>query len=140
MLGMLQFVFDEFHQFLVERGRKEKGLPLLGKCSDDFPDGREETHIQHPVRFVQNQRFHSFESGCSLLNHIQHPARATDDDLRAILQRLALGLESHSTIHNRGSDAHMLGEFPYDLENLFCQFPRRRDDQGLGLPRFGMGS
>jgi len=43
--------------FSGKGGGKEQRLTLAGEKSDNLSDGRDKSHIEHSVGFVQNQEF-----------------------------------------------------------------------------------
>src|SRR4051794_26162437 len=50
-----QVLVDQVRNRTFDGRGEEKGLPLSGKSSNNLLDGRQETHIKHPVSFVQHE-------------------------------------------------------------------------------------
>jgi hypothetical protein len=58
-----------------------------GQAGDDSPEIRQEPHIEHAVRFIQDQRVQVVEGRLILPHMVQKPARRGDQDLDAGPQR-----------------------------------------------------
>ena len=73
-------------------GRKEHGLPIRRQALEDFVDFLGESHVEHPVRFVDNEYFEFREIRRFPLHVIQEAAGGGDNDFRTLEKGFYLGL------------------------------------------------
>src|ERR1700742_3175259 len=59
---------------------KAQSLPLLGQLADNPADGRDESHIQHSVYFIQNQGFYCIERNQLTIQQVFKPAGRGDNE------------------------------------------------------------
>lgn len=71
-------------------GRKQQGLAALRGLLDDIGDGIVETHIQHAIGFIENQRVQAVKHQRAFAQMLLNAAWRTNDDVRAVLQRADL--------------------------------------------------
>jgi hypothetical protein len=67
-------------------GGKEQRLALAGEKPDDLADGRHESHIEHSVGFVQNQKLESSKALFPSTNQIKKPSRSGHNKINALLK------------------------------------------------------
>ena len=72
--------------FPGKSGGKEQRLPLAGEKSDDLADGRHESHVQHSIGFVQNQKLESPKTLFPPTNQIEKPSRRGHHKVNALLE------------------------------------------------------
>ena len=72
--------------FPRKSGRKEQRLSLTGEQSDDLADGRHESHIEHSIGFVQNQKLESPKALFPSTNQIEKPSRSGHNKINALLK------------------------------------------------------
>ena len=74
----------------VERRREEHRLACTGKPANDRVDLRLEAHVEHPVRFVEDEDLGLLERDKAAIDQILQAAGRGDEDLGALrLLRLA---------------------------------------------------
>src|SRR5690606_30002872 len=73
----------QFSNAVRHRRGKEKRLAVCRKLRDDSFDVGSETHVEHPVRFIENKRFDLPEIDMLLLGEVEKPAGCGDDDIDA---------------------------------------------------------
>lgn len=78
--------------FLWPRRRPHQRLPVRPDLLNNLSDLRLETHVQHPIGFVQNQIGAPGKVCSSLLKEINQPARSGDANLHALFQIPFLGI------------------------------------------------
>jgi hypothetical protein len=62
-------------------------LPLLGQQRDRAAHVMDEAHIEHAVRFVEDEDFDAREVNVTLPDQIAEAARRGDEDIDPLLQR-----------------------------------------------------
>ena len=72
-------------------GGKKQSLPLAGKKSDNLADGRDKSHIEHSVGFVQNQKFEGPKALFPSANQIEKSSRSCNNQIDALLESSNLG-------------------------------------------------
>ncbi len=75
------------------RGGEQQRLTFGRGKADHLIDGLAEAHIQHPIGFIHHQRLQRIQRHGALLQVIQQTTRRGDDDMRRMLQRIALRTE-----------------------------------------------
>ena len=127
----------QIHNVLRKGGRKKQGLSifLTGRGAHDALHLRNKPHIQHPIRFVQNQRFHSIQRQVTPFHKVDQSAGGRNDEINGCLVHFVQLLLVIRTA-NEG-DRFQTGKTPQfgciggDLHN---QFTRRRNDHARGSP------
>ncbi len=89
--------------------REERGLALRGQVLHDVDDIFLETHIQHPIRLVENERAHVAELRGAPLHVVHEAPGRCDDDVDASPQRAQLASHRLATINGRDPDGTMAG-------------------------------
>ena len=106
-LGIVQDPLGQFRNFLRHRGREEQGLLVFGQQLDDLANGGQEAHVEHPVRFVQDEDFHSSQVDETLLTQVFQPSRRCDQDVDSTLQSVNLWVLADSTDNDGMSQSGM---------------------------------
>ena len=92
---------------LRESGGEHEGLSAAGvghSQADDFTSGLLESHVQHPVGFVQDQVFQFGQTNFAAFYEIDESARSGDENVAAALdgrhlKRRRDAAVSHARIH-----------------------------------------
>ena len=63
-----------------------------------LPDIGQEAHVEHPVRLVEDEDFQVRKVDRSLVDMVEQPAGAGDDDLDAGAQFLDLRVHAHAAV------------------------------------------
>ncbi len=96
-----------------------------GGRGDDLLDGLGETHVQHLVGFVENQRFERGKITRALFDQVEQTARCRDDDIDAFLQRVDL-MKLADTAEDRGDvEVEVTAEGLEPVRDLADQLARR---------------
>ena len=117
------------HGLLVERGREEERLALLGGLAHDLAHGRQKAHVEHAVGLVKHEHAHLVEMAGALLDQIHQAARRGHEDVAAALERALLGVVAHAAHNGHGNMARYLRDFTRDLVDLLGELARGGDDQ-----------
>jgi len=129
----------QFHHPLVEGGGKHHVLPLVkgGEAPKDKAEVRDETHVEHSIRLVDNQRLDPLQGVNLLLQVIDESSRGADDDISALLEGVALLLVIYTSVDRLDCEAGMGAQEVRVLLNLHHQLTRWRQDEcpGIALPR-----
>ena len=140
VLRVAGILFDEVADGPRHGGRKENGLPLLGRILQDGFNILAKTHVQHHVRLVENHHLERVEADGSPPHVIHHPARGADDDLGALLESPELALVRLPAVDREGDDAALeQGELVDLLRHLDGEFARRAEDEDLDRLQGGVG-
>jgi hypothetical protein len=85
-------------------GGKQQSLSLTGEKSDNLADGRDESHIEHSVGFVQNQELEGPKALFSSANQIEKPSWGGHNQIDALLEGSNLGTFADSSKDRRNSE------------------------------------
>ncbi len=92
----------------VERGREQDGLTLLRGGVEDATHGGEESHVGHPVGFVDHDDLDHAEVHHPLGDEVLEPAGAGHEDVDAAAHRPALRLVADPAVDGEdGAVAHV---------------------------------
>jgi hypothetical protein len=70
-----------------ERGREERHRTPVGRRVEDRLEVLREAHVEHLVRFVEDDELHSGERERPAPDVVERPARRRDDDVHPALER-----------------------------------------------------
>jgi len=123
------------HQMLDRRrhGRREKDrLPLRGRLAENRFDVVTESHVEHPVRLIENDHGDLVEAQRFALQVIHHAPRRADDDLRTFAQAAKLPVVTLPTVNRQlphpALEQRELRDF---LRDLHRQLSRRTQNEHL---------
>jgi len=129
--GVLEEPLGQLGDGSRQGGREQVGLRARGHLGKDGLHVLEEAHVQHLVALVEDDHGHAAEIQGAAIHVIHHAAGRAHHHGRAHLQGPELGLVGHAT-HEVGDG--QLGHEGVQLgAHLLGQFPRGREDQGLGM-------
>ena len=83
-------------------GGKQQSLSLTGEKSDNLADGRDKSHVEHSVGFVQNQELEGSKALFPSTNQIEESPRSGHHKVNALLEGTNLGTLAHAS-KNRGN-------------------------------------
>ncbi len=132
--GALEFVRERF-DLLRERGGKHQRLALLRQRADNLPDGREKTHVQHPVGFVEDEVLQLGKIGVAAVHQIHQPSGAGDDEMRAGAKGVDLRIFADAAKNGGDAERQIFAIDFYVLLDLQNEFARGRDDERAGAAR-----
>ena len=124
----------QFANRLRHRGREHQRLPPLWHVRHDLAQVGNETHIQHPIRFVENQDFHRRQLDESLLDQIQQPSRRSHEHVDPGLQGANLGPLPNAAKNDRVTDPGVFAVRCQAVANLGGKFARRRQNRARIAP------
>jgi len=119
----------ELADLLREGRREEQVLALRRKQREDAPDVVDESHVEHPVAFVEHQDLHLAQVDRLLLHMVEQPARRSDQDVHAAAQRVDLRLHADPAVHQGRFQVHVLAIGADAFFHLRGELPGRRNDQ-----------
>ena len=136
--------------------REQHGLPIPGSLSQHPLDLRAKAHVEHAVRFVEDQRAHRTELDPATSHVIEKTARRGSDDLHALLESIQLRAVTDPAVDRRRPDLrslrqglgvvrHLLGKLPGGAQHQDLKSATRLDllqagdHEGAGLSRTGLG-
>ena len=88
-----------------------------------------ETHVQHPVRFIQHQELDFRKINRLLIGMIEQPARCSHQDIHSSPQLVFLRVDLHSAENDRSSKRQVSAIDFHALANLCSQFAGGSEDQ-----------
>lgn len=115
---VLQNALGEFPDFRRHRRAEHEVLPLLREKTDDAQDVVEESHVEHLVGFIQDQRIELIESDISEVEVTQESTRCCDDNGSAVGQRAFLPVERHAVVAAIDRNRTGVGEIRKTLQGL----------------------
>lgn len=81
--GIIQPLFRETLNLGWHRGGEHQRLTIGRNAADDSFQGLNEPHVQHLVRFVQNQHFELAQIHDALADQVQQPPWSRHDNIDA---------------------------------------------------------
>src|SRR5437667_6331671 len=112
------------------RRGEEEGLSLPWEGVDDPPDIREETHVEHPIRLVEDKDLEPTEVDVAAGHMIEETAWRRDDDVDARTQGVFLRGHSDAAIDRVAVDSGALRKPAEGDLDLGRELARRRQDEG----------
>ena len=83
-LGVFLYPRDQIAHFPRHGRRKKHRLPLLGDFGDDGAHRVDEAHVEHPVRFVKDQKLDMRKVDAVSLQMVEQASGRCDDDVDAL--------------------------------------------------------
>src|SRR5659263_719582 len=99
-------------------GAVQQVLALGGEVLDDAPDIGQEAHVQHHVRFVEDEDLDFGEVDCTLADMVQQAPRAGDDNVDAAPERVDLWIDADATVDSENGEASLAAQVAKVLGNL----------------------
>lgn len=124
-----QQLVGKFYGFLGKRRREKHRLSLIGQLGDDLSQIREEPHVKHAIRLVQDKDLNITKSDMFLVDQIQQSSRRCDQNVDACRHRVDLRALVHASVDNRHPKPHVFSIGSETITNLNCQFSGWRQDQ-----------
>ena len=125
----LEHGVGEALDFFRESGREEQALSLLRQHVEDAGDIGDETHVEHPVGFVEDQRLHRVEADALVLDVVEQAAGGGDEDLDTLFEFGDLWLDVHAAESAHGTNRRVLAVGLDRFVDLQRQFAGRCEDQ-----------
>ncbi len=72
--------------FLGKGGGEHQRLAAFGQSGRDLFDSGQETHVEHAVRFIEDENFECAEVDSEAAGEVEQAAGGGDDDVDAFLQ------------------------------------------------------
>ena len=123
---------DQFTDLPGDGGGKENGLAFLRCRVEDFFDIVAEPHVQHTVRFVENDHFHLVERQRAPVHVVHQAAGGSDHDLDAFFQLVELPFVGSAPVDRNRMDAFLVGgQFVDFVRHLGRQLARGAQNENL---------
>src|SRR5881296_131431 len=117
------------------RRGEEEGLSLPREGLHDPADVREEPHVEHPVRLVEDEDLEAAEVDVATGHVVQEPAGCRDDDIDARSEGVLLRRHADAPVDRVAADAGPFREATEGHLDLGGQFAGRREDEGARATR-----
>ncbi len=122
-LGIAQRPVAELLDFRRDGGGKQHRLSRGRTTFDNAAHVGQEPHIEHPIRFVQDENLDPVEPNHAALHLIEQAPRRRHDDVHAPTQRLVLSAIACSAEDDRGAqvgEARIIANGGLDLSREFA--------------------
>ena len=110
-------------------GGETHGLAFLREDGGDSANGREKAHVQHAVRFIEDESMEIGEMDELAIEIIFEAAGSSDDEPGAVANGHELRAFGQST-DNQSRGRKLVAQSVILSDNLHCQFARGNEDQG----------
>ena len=110
-------------------------MTLRRQCRQNASNVGQKPHVEHMVGFVEDQGLDAVELHGALLQQVENPPGAGDDDVRLGAQRLPLRTSGDTAKNRRDVDRRESCEGAHILADLADQFAGRSHDEDA-WPRF----
>ena len=127
---LLQDRVRQLAHALGQRRRVERRLSLGATGAGDALDLRAEPDVEHPVGFVDDQRFQPEHGQAIRVEVVDQAARRRDDQVERRPQRLDLRRERLPAQHTHGLHLLARKDVLGDVPQLLTQLPRGRENDG----------
>ena len=127
----------QLHDAVGKGGGEQHGLPFgVGRhLFDQVPEIIDESHVEHAVRFINDEVARLLQIIDMLLVIVDQPARRSDQDIDALLQRIHLLLIVDAAVNGEEPEAGELAEPLGFMEYLVGKFAGGRNDERLRRTR-----
>src|SRR5437660_5416124 len=113
-------------------GGEQSRLMVLRDLIQYIVDVVDETHVEHPVCLIENDKLHIFEPDGSPFHVVCQSPRSGDDDLGSrILQPVYLEVDALTSINRNCPNPKMPSKFRELSRDLFSQFACRGENEPL---------
>jgi hypothetical protein len=120
--------------------RKEKRLALRVKSLQDRFDVGKESHVEHPVRFVENDGMDMGEVDGPTLHVVDQATGGRDDQIPGSAKEINLTTHVGATDEKDGPAPKVFAVFPGGAFNLSRQLPGGGEDEDLMAGSVSLGS
>ena len=104
-------------------------MPVRRDFFDNPAHIGQKTHVEHPIHFVEHQKFHFSQRHGALLEQIEQASGSGYENIDTALEFLALFSVTDAAVHQRDAQ---IGKAPIIAERCFDlrgQFPRRLEHE-----------
>ena len=91
----------------------------------------DKTHVEHPVRLIQNEILQCIQADKTLVDQVQQTTGRCNQDIHTPLQCIGLRFLAYATEDNRMPHVRITSVSGKTFADLDCQFARRGQDQGF---------
>jgi len=116
------------------RGAEEKVLTPLRKHPENPPEIADESHVEHPIRLVEDKELDGGKIGNSLTREIEEPSWCSDEDVNATSQCLHLSVLAHTSEHDNMAEIKTCAVGLEPATYLGGEFTRRGEDESAWCP------
>ena len=128
-LGIFQQAVGQVANFVAECRAEQQRLFLLGHHGQHFFDVVDKAHVQHAIRFVEDQNLHLAQVQRALAGVIQQAAGRGHQDVNAAAQFFDLRAHADATKHHHGTEFQVFAVNAHAFLDLGGEFAGRRHDQ-----------
>ncbi len=126
----LHVLRDNLQNTLRHGGREQHTLTIFRKRGQNLRDLRKESHVEHAIRFVENENMNVIQFDRPLFQVINETARGRHDHVRLIAQHLLLKMHGRATDEHRGSKSDAASNLTNHFVGLDGQFAGWEHDEG----------
>src|SRR3989344_2496042 len=126
---IFQKVADQFFDVARERCGEKERLALARNEREDFAHVVNETHVEHAIRFVQNDRAEFRKVEHTAFDEIFDASWCPDDKIRIVAQAPDLRIDVGAADDAGGKKAGAVRKAPILLIYLKCKLARRDHDK-----------
>lgn len=127
----------QFPDVRRERCGEEHRLTLFRQRRNDFLQCGQETHVEHPVGFVEHEHLDVFKLDVALVHQVDQTTRCRDQHIDALTHRIDLAALIHAAVDESGAELHVFSVLVKTIVDLNGEFAGRREHQSGGPVRGG---
>ena len=135
MNGILLVLLDELAHITVKGGREQQHLGGAMDFVEQLAYLGHESHVAHPVGFVDDHDFHSGQIGVTSSHKIGHTPRSRHRNCHTSAQCIDLAIDVLSAHEGLNPPSPAASERNQRPSDLLGQFAHGDQDQRLGAPR-----
>ncbi len=125
-----QHLAGQLHDRRRHRRGQQQRLAFSRELPEDPPDIRQEAHVEHPIRLVEDQDFEPGQPRVRRPEVVEEPARGRHQHVRAAPECLLLRLHPDAAEDRRARDSHVAGQLAAVLIDLGGKLARGGEDEG----------
>jgi hypothetical protein len=89
----------------------------------------DETHIEHTISFIEDEKLHVFQINISLIHEVEESPRCRNEDIKSMTNGIDLWLLTDPTKDNLIIDFYILPVVREALPDLYREFSCGREDE-----------
>ena len=137
---VVEVTLDEYIHAVVERGREQQALAVLGCLVHEALYRREEAEVSHVVGLVEHGDEHLVEAALALLDEVLEATGAGHHDVHTAAECLDLRGGAHTAVDDRDVQSERSGERDEGLGHLGRKLTGGHEDEATRALRLAIGA
>ena len=131
--------FGKLHDFRRHRRRKEERLALFGNFRNDLANVVDESHVEHPVGFIQNKNADMAEIDVSLTHKVEESSRSRYENVDTLGEAVGLRPLPYPAENHRMAESGIASVRREGIADLDREFASRREHEAANRALVALG-